>query len=213
MNAAGIVLCGGKSSRMGWPKGSLPFGDELMLQRVVRLLQEVVEPVVVVAAAGQELPLLPGGVIVARDQRPARGPLEGLRAGLSAIGDRAVAAYVTGCDFPLLQPSFVRQVLAELSTCDVAVPVEGELHHPLAAAYRTCVLGEIERLLERDRLRTTFLLQQVTTRRIPVDQLRGSDPELLTLRNVNDPGEYVETLRVARIEPDPQVLARLGAAG
>ena len=57
---AGIVLCGGKSTRMGVPKATLPFGPETMLQRVVRLLGTVVSPIVVVAARGQELaPELP----------------------------------------------------------------------------------------------------------------------------------------------------------
>src|SRR5258705_212022 len=81
MNAGGIVLCGGKSTRMGASKALLPFGPETMLQRVVRLLETVVSPIVVVAAADQQLPDLPPDVIVSRDEREARGPLEGLRAG------------------------------------------------------------------------------------------------------------------------------------
>src|SRR5436309_3861988 len=82
---SGIILAGGKSSRMGLPKATLPFGPELMLQRVVRLLSAVVQPIVVVAAPNQELPPLPGNVLLARDEREARGPLEGLFAGLSAL--------------------------------------------------------------------------------------------------------------------------------
>ena len=56
---AGIVLCGGQSKRMGKPKAWLPFGGELMLPRVVRILRTVVAPVVVVAAPDQDLPPLP----------------------------------------------------------------------------------------------------------------------------------------------------------
>ena len=52
----GIVLCGGRSSRMGRAKALLPVGDEVMLQRVVRRLAEQVSPIAVVAAADQELP-------------------------------------------------------------------------------------------------------------------------------------------------------------
>src|SRR6185436_21138576 len=77
--AAGIVLCGGRSTRMGVPKATLPFGNETMLQRVVRLLHTVVSPIIVVAARGQELPPLPEGVFVTRDERDQQGPLEGLR--------------------------------------------------------------------------------------------------------------------------------------
>jgi molybdenum cofactor guanylyltransferase len=54
----GIVLCGGRSTRMGSSKALLPFGPETMLQRVVRLLSSVVSPIVVVAAVNQELPEL-----------------------------------------------------------------------------------------------------------------------------------------------------------
>ena len=64
--AGGIVLCGGKSSRMGTSKALLPFGPETMLQRVIRLLGELVSPIVAVAAAGQALPELPPG----RDRHP-----------------------------------------------------------------------------------------------------------------------------------------------
>ena len=71
----GVVLCGGQSSRMGRPKASLSFGDELLLQRVARRLGEAVSPLVVVAAAEQALPELPPEVRVVRDQRPALGPL------------------------------------------------------------------------------------------------------------------------------------------
>ena len=45
MTAGGIVLCGGKSTRMGRSKALLPFGPETMLQRVVRLLGSVVQPI------------------------------------------------------------------------------------------------------------------------------------------------------------------------
>ena len=55
MKAGGIVLAGGKSTRMGVPKATLPFGSETMLQRVVRLLATQVSPIVAVAAAVRSL--------------------------------------------------------------------------------------------------------------------------------------------------------------
>ena len=101
MTAGGIVLCGGKSTRMGRSKALLPFGPETMLQRVVRLLGSVVQPIVAVAAVDQALPTLPASVIVTRDERGGRGPLEGLRAGLKALPPEVEGAYVTSCDVPL----------------------------------------------------------------------------------------------------------------
>src|SRR5262245_7139211 len=109
MITGAIVLCGGKSTRMGTAKAALPFGPESMLQRVVRLLGTVVSPIVVVAAQDQVLPELPQPIIVARDEREARGPLEGLRAGLKALPAHVDAAYVTSCDVPLLVTGFVER--------------------------------------------------------------------------------------------------------
>src|SRR5437764_5768651 len=94
---AGIVLCGGQSSRMGRPKAWLPFVGETMLGREVRLLGTVVSPVVVVAAPDQEVPPLPSGVLVVRDPQRGRGPLQGLAAGLEALTGLAGAAYLSSC--------------------------------------------------------------------------------------------------------------------
>lgn len=91
------MLCGGRSTRMGRDKATLPFGDECMLQRVVRLLTEVVDPghMVVVAASRQTLPSLPQGICITRDEHEARGPLEGLAAGLRVLHPDVDAAYAT----------------------------------------------------------------------------------------------------------------------
>src|SRR5690349_8191530 len=133
MTAGGIVLCGGKSTRMGTSKALLPFGPETMLQRVVRLLREVVSPIVVVTAADQPLPPLPGDVILARDEREARGPLEGLRAGLKALPAQCEAAYVTSCDVPLLVPGFVSEMIRRAEGHDIAVVEIDGFPHPLSA--------------------------------------------------------------------------------
>src|SRR3954454_18916278 len=98
----GVVLCGGQSRRMGRPKAWLPFGGELMLPRIVRLLSEVVSPIAVVAAAEQKLPPLASDVLVVRDPISGRGPLEGLAAGLAHLPVDVTAAYVSSCDVPLL---------------------------------------------------------------------------------------------------------------
>lgn len=196
MTAGGVVLCGGKSTRMGVPKATLPFGPETMLQRVVRLLATQVSPIVAVAAADQALPPLPGDVIVARDEREARGPLEGLRAGLKALPESVDAAYVTSCDVPLLVPGFVRQMLALAAGHDVAlIDIDG-FAHPLSAVYRRDVLPHVEALLASDRLRPAYLFELVKTRRLAPAEMTA-DPALLTLRNLNTREDYERALSEA----------------
>jgi len=200
-----IILCGGKSSRMGRDKAMLAFGPERMLERVVRLLGEVVprERMVVVAAEGQALPELPSEIAVVRDERPERGPMEGLAAGLRAQVGRSDAVYATACDVPLLVPAFVERMFELLAGHEIAVPRGGEFHHPLAAVYRTGVLDLAERLLAGDRLRLRYLFDESDTCEVPVDALRDVDPTLATLENLNYPEDYERTLRVAGFSGGP----------
>jgi molybdenum cofactor guanylyltransferase len=193
MAEAGIVLCGGKSTRMGSSKALLPFGSETMLQRIVRLVGEVVSPIVVVAASDQELPALPRDVIVARDEREARGPLEGLRAGLKALPQDVDAAYVTSCDVPLLVPNFVRQMLELAHGYEIAVMEIDGFTHPLSAVYRRTTLPFVEDLLAKERLRPVFLFESVKTRRVRPAEMTA-DPELRTLRNLNTREDYERAL-------------------
>jgi len=195
MTAGGIVLCGGKSTRMGVAKATLPFGPETMLQRVVRLLGAIVSPIVAVAAQEQVLPALPAEVIVTRDEREAKGPLEGLRAGLKALPPSVEAAYVTSCDVPLLVPGFVERMLALLEEHDIAVMEIDGFPHPLSAVYRRAVLPQVESLLAQDRLRPVFLFEAMRTRRVTPAEMREVDPDLRTLRNLNTREDYEAALR------------------
>jgi molybdopterin-guanine dinucleotide biosynthesis protein A len=187
---------------MGRDKASLPFGDETMLQRVVRLLSTVVPVgrIVVVGAQDQVLPALPPEVTVARDHHSARGPLEGLAAGLRAMPRDVDAVYATSCDVPLLQPAFVEYLFGQLGDHNIAVPIDGEFHHPLAAVYRPSVLKTVEELLATDRLRPRFLFDEVATREIPVDLLRAVDPDLRTLANLNHLEEYEQARKAAGVD-------------
>ena len=193
---------------MGVPKATLPFGDETMLQRVVRLLAVVVSPLIVVAAQDQTLPPLPESVTVTRDEREAKGPLEGIRAGLSALPEGIDAAYITSCDVPLLVPAFVEQMIALMGDHDIAVMEVDGFPHPLSAIYRRNTLPRVESLLAQDRLRPVFLFDAVRTRRVKPDEMTVVDPQLRTLRNLNTPEDYRAALADAGIPPPAPATAR-----
>lgn len=201
MTVGGIVLCGGKSTRMGVSKATLPFGPETMLQRVVRLLGAVVSPVIVVAAREQSLPELPEDVTVTRDEREQRGPLEGLRAGLTALPSSVDIAYVTSCDVPLLVPGFVERMVELLGDHDIAVMEIDGFPHPLSAVYRRDTLPHVESLLEKERLRPVFLFDAVRTRRVRPEEMASVDPQLRTLRNLNTREDYLAALSEAGLSP------------
>ena len=197
MRVGGIVLCGGKSTRMGISKALLPFGPETMLQRIVRLVGEAVSPIVVVAARDQELPALPPGMILTHDEREGQGPLEGIRAGLKALPPDVDAAYVTSCDVPLLKPAFVRRMIELLGDHSAVVPESAGWLHPLSAVYHRGVLPHVERLLATGRLRPVYLYDLVPTLRVQPADLSAADADLQSLQNLNRPEDYRAALAKA----------------
>lgn len=209
MISTGIVLAGGRSSRMGTAKAALEWHGSTLLRRITGLVGRVVDgPVLVVRAPGQTLPTLGAGVEVVEDPREGLGPLQGLAAGLAATADRAEAAFVCSTDLPFLHPAFVRRVLAALDRgADVALPVARGYPQPLAAVYRTALAPEVARLVAEGQLRPAFLLRGHEVARLdeaalladPV--LAALDPDLASVVNVNDPAEY----QAARARPAPAV--------
>ena len=177
--SGGVVLCGGKSSRMGQPKHSLPIGDELLLQRVCRILAEIVSPIIVVAAVDQDLPPLPDSIRIVRDEFDSLGPLAGIATGLAALQADCDSAFVTSCDVPLLKPEFVRAIIEKLGSHDVAVPSDGKYDHVLAAAYRTNLGLTARELLTAGQRRPLRLIESSNS-----------------LRNANTQEEYEAILKL-----------------
>ena len=221
--SAGIVLAGGRSSRMGTPKAALEWHGSTLLHRTVAIVARATGgPVVVVRAPGQDLPDLPRGTLIVEDPREGKGPVQGIAAGLTALAGRAEAAFISSTDLPFLHPAYIRRVLHGLGQArsddglvpDVCLPVARGYPQPLAAAYRVALAGTAERLVTEGRLRPAFLFEECVVSRLDdaaltADPLLAAlDPGLDSVVNVNEPGDYA----AARARPAPGVTVQLFGA-
>jgi molybdenum cofactor guanylyltransferase len=216
--SAGVVLAGGRSSRMGTPKAGLEWHGSTLLYRTAAVLRRVVSgPVVVVAAPGQQLPRLPEGVSVVEDPIEGLGPMQGIASGLAAVSSQAPGAFVCSTDLPFLHPAFVAAVLRVLSdsdNADVALPVARGFRQPLAAAYRTGMFGLIEQRIADGDLRPGMLFHHCQVVELADADLLADptlarlDPDLESVLNVNEPEDYA----TAREHSSPEVtVERFGA--
>ena len=196
-----VILCGGGSRRMGRDKASLPFGDETMLGRTMRLVAEVVprEQIVIVAAAEQQLPQLPWDAIVVRDRAVDQGPLPAIVDGLAALPTGVSAALVTSCDAPLLEAAFVEALFAAMEPgVDAAVPSDGARLYPLNAVYQPSCMASLRATLDggQSSLQGALRKPGLQLKELPREQLRCVDPELRSLLNCNTPVEYQAALAI-----------------
>ncbi|MFK7819322.1 MAG: molybdenum cofactor guanylyltransferase [Planctomycetaceae bacterium] len=194
---AALVLCGGRSQRMGQPKYLLPFGQQCLLQRIVDVVTTVCDVVGVVAAVNQPMPTLSEDVRIFRDEQPDLGPLSGIATGVTQLSSEADAVFVSSCDAPFLEAAYVQGLISEVGNHDIAI-VKGEKHfHPMGAVYRTRIAPIVRQLVDDEQLRPIFLLDKCNANVVEADSMRRYDPELRSLQNMNTPEDYRAALKTA----------------
>lgn len=184
MATTGIVLGGGRSSRMGRDKPWLPWRGRPVLAHVVEQLAQAVDEVLVVAAPGQSLPAT--GARRVEDHEEGLGPLAGICAGLAACAPGL--AFVTAADAPFLTPAFVTAVVG---TGRAAAPEADGRVQTLAAAYPADAAATARALLDQGRRRPLDLLEAVGFERLDAQAL--PDPD--SIRGFNTPAEYLAAVR------------------
>ena len=214
-SAIGIVLAGGRASRMA---GAAPEGKaalrftaaaETFLARICGTLQQELGRVVVVAAADRPLPPLPRGVTRIHDSAPDAGPLAAVRDGLvwaaAAVSPPRVAV-LCSCDVPLVKPAVVRLLVARLGTAAWVVPRVAGHPQVLLSAMSLALLGPIEAYLSSGRRDPRGLLAAVSAddparvRELDERDLAVVDPGLMSFRDVDTPQD-LEQLRAEEIPP------------
>jgi molybdopterin-guanine dinucleotide biosynthesis protein A len=196
MEAAAVILVGGRSRRMGRPKAWLEFDGVPLLTLLGARLATAFPEVLIVAAAGQELPPVAGRVL--RDDLPDAGPLAAMAVGLAAA-TRPVA-FVTAVDAPFVSLPLAQALLAALDgpeDADAALPEWNGRPQPLTAVYR-CepAAAAAAALLAGGERRALALAEALRARRVPEAEVRRIVPDGRAFLNLNTPADYAEALRL-----------------
>ena len=185
----GVILSGGKNTRMGENKAFLKVGGERLIDRTVRIFRELFEQVIIVTVSPLDYLDQPAAIVT--DILPDKRALGGIYTGLFYSLDEH--AFVAACDMPFLNPDFIRYMLSLAPGHDIVVPEMPEGLQPLHAVYSRRCLPVIRGLLERDRLKITGFYPGHRFVRVPAETICGFDPEGRMFLNLNTP----EDLRAA----------------
>ena len=197
---SGIVLAGGKSSRLGRDKALEVLDKESLVKQVISRLSTLSSEIIVAVAPEQVVSFArtQPAIRVVADLYPGKGPLAGICTGLSAAN--TPYSIVVACDMPFLN-QFLLRYLVELSPAfDIVVPrVEGK-SEPLHAVYSRDCLAPIEHMLQQDRLRASDLLQLVKVRYVGEEEIDRFDPKHLSFFNINTKADLERAKALAWVD-------------
>lgn len=198
----GVVLAGGKSSRMGKNKAFLRMsGSETIIESVIRSMAAVTSRIIISANDTHIYEEL--GHEIVSDLFPMMGPLSGLHAALTRVETPWVI--VSACDLPFvsegifkyLKELIEKQVVGEKGPAYQGfIPLVGGRIQPLVAAYHIGTLPSLEKSLTESKLRMTDWLKELRICYIPEEQIRnetGLDPGR-EFFNMNNPMDYQQAL-------------------
>jgi len=186
----GGVLVGGQSRRFGTDKALARIGERSMAARAVYALRAVSDPVVLLGGDGTLGRRM--GLPWRADERPGRGPLEGIATGLRwALELDRPGLAVLACDLPLVGPSAMRSIMAAVAPDLDAVVADGQ---PLCAWYSTRALEAVDHALDHGRHSVHELLPRLRVERVRLAE--DDDPQEVLL-NVNTPEDLIEAARQA----------------
>jgi molybdopterin-guanine dinucleotide biosynthesis protein A len=186
----GIILAGGKSTRMGEDKAFIEVGEVPLFERAYRVLREIFSEIIIVANDAR--PFENYEARLQKDIISDKGALGGLYTGL--FHSQSHHAFCAACDMPLLNPRLIKYMAEERDEYDVIVPRTRDGLHPLHAIYSKRCLNPMRQLLNRDDLRIVNFFPQVTVRYIEEMEIRELDPHMRSLISVNTE-EEMEAVR------------------
>ena len=188
-DVTGVILAGGRSSRMGRDKAMLKMGDETLFERILGIMQPLFTQVII---AGNRPDLTRPGVPFFPDLYPGSA-LGGLYTGLFVAETDKI--FVSSCDIPFPAPDIIRIILSEREGYDAVVPLTPDGFEPLFALYHKNCLPAMRDMLERKEYCVFDFYPLMRVRYVSVAEL---PPDWRwSLMNVNTPEEFNSLKKIA----------------
>ncbi len=115
-DTTGIILAGGKSTRMGVNKSFLKIGDTTIIERITDLMKSVFTNVILISNTPEEYKFL--NIPIYEDVYKGRGPLGGIHSGL--INSETDSNFIVSCDLPLMN----RETIYHLVNTESGKPIK-----------------------------------------------------------------------------------------
>ena len=183
MEASGVILSGGESSRMGVNKAFIEIQGKRIIDSIVKLLSILFPEVIIVTNTPLDYACINARIVT--DIFPQKGSLGGIYTGL--FYSSHPYSLVVACDMPFLRREVIEYITGKIGSNDVVIPHLSDGYHPLHAIYSRRCLPFMERLIEKDDLRIVNFFKKVRVKEVSGKDLSRVDPDFSSFININTP--------------------------
>lgn len=143
----GIILAGGKSTRMGRHKAFLPYGGSTMVENIFCIFERVFSETLIVTDSPDYFVHLTNNVV--RDILPERGPVCGILSGL--LTARFERCFVAPCHLPFVDEELIIGMIRTTVTKNPPVVYSRDEHkEPLLGIYSKELIANLEQQIENN---------------------------------------------------------------
>ena len=169
MKITGIILAGGKSSRMGDDKGLMLLNGKPMVQYVIQALQKVVSTIIIISN-NEEYEKF--GFKVYNDLIKEKGPVGGIYTGLH-YSDTEINICVS-CDTPLINSSFLSWLLLNSKNNLVTISSYKGKTNQLIGVYKKSGIEIFKKRLDHDLLKLKDAILELNSEVLEVSEMNSS---------------------------------------
>jgi len=164
-NITGIILSGGKSSRMGSDKAMLKLNGLTFIECIINAMKPIVSKIMIVSDFDNHNYF---GCQKVEDSLKDAGPLSGLYSGLK--NSTTQFNLVLSCDIPLIKIEVLRKLVeSDYQNFDVTQIQSDKKSMPLIAIYKKDCMTKCLELLEQNERRLRVAVAQFKTKSIDID--------------------------------------------
>lgn len=180
----GIILAGGKNSRMGQKKALIKIDGIPIIDRILNIFREIFSEIIIVTNTPEDFEYTK--VRLVKDVIKDKGPLGGLYTGIKEAAFSN--CFVVACDMPFINLQLIKYMI-QIKGYDAVVPKIDGRFHPLFATYSKNCLNIIHKYISEDKLRISDIFSKIEVRELYEKELKLYDDKLLSLININTPEE------------------------
>jgi molybdopterin-guanine dinucleotide biosynthesis protein A len=166
MEVTGIILAGGKSSRMGTDKGLQLLCWKPLIVYAIEVLSGICSNILISSSSDTYHSF---GYQVVADEFPGIGPMGGIYSALRQ--SKTEKNLVLSCDLPFVTSELLDFILKISDGYEVAVPWEGNRHYePLCGFYHLSIREKINNYINKGNYKLPDLFDEIKINKLVIDK-------------------------------------------